>query len=47
MSKKHLQRYIDEYMGMHNIRLLGTMGRIESTFEGMNEKRLRYKELVQ
>lgn len=47
MSKKHLQRYIDEYAGRHNIRPLGTMERIESTFEGMNGKRLKYKELVQ
>ena len=25
MSKKHLQRYIDEYAGRHNVRPLATM----------------------
>ena len=47
MSKKHLQRYIDEYVGRHNIKPLGTMDRIGSTFEGMGGKRLKYKELIQ
>ncbi len=46
MSRKHLQRYIDEYAGRHNIRPLGTMARMESTFEGMGGKRLTYKELI-
>ena len=47
MNKKHLQRYIDEYAGRHNIRPLATMEQIGVTFEGMNGKRLKYKELVQ
>ena len=47
MSKKHLQRYIDEYAGRHNIRPLATMEQIEITFKGMNGKRLKYKELIQ
>ena len=46
MSKKHLQRYVDEYAGRHNIKPLSTMERIESTFEGMGGKRLRYRELI-
>ena len=46
MSKKHLQRYIDEYVGRHNARPLSTMTQIELTFKGMNGKRLKYKELV-
>lgn len=46
MSKKHLQRYIDEYAGRHNIRPLATIEQIEITFKGMNGKRLKYKELV-
>lgn len=47
MSKKHLQRYIDEYAGRHNIRPLATMEQIGITFKGMNGKRLKYKELIQ
>ena len=46
MSKKHLQRYIDEYVGRHNIRPLATMTQIEVTFKGMAGKRLKYKELI-
>ena len=46
MSSKHLQRYIDEYVGRHNFRPLATMTQIELTFKGMNGKRLKYKELV-
>ena len=46
MSKKHLQRYIDEYVGRHNAKPLGTMDRIGSTFEGMNGKKLSYKDLI-
>ena len=46
MSPKHLQRYIDEYVGRHNVRPLSTMTQIELTFKGMNGKRLKYKELV-
>ena len=46
MSPKHLQRYIDEYVGRHNIRPLATIEQIEITFKGMNGKRLKYKELI-
>ena len=46
MSPKHLQRYIDEYVGRHNARPLSTMTQIELTFKGMAGKRLKYKELV-
>ena len=46
MSSKHLQRYIDEYVGRHNTRPLSTMSQIEVTFKGMDGKRLKYKELV-
>ena len=47
MSKKRLQRYIDEYVGRHNARPLATMTQIEITFRGMNGKRLKYKELIE
>ena len=46
MSPKHLQRYIDEYVGRHNARPLSTMTQIEVTFKGMAGKRLKYKELI-
>ena len=46
MSKKHLQRYIDEYVGRHNVRPLATIEQIEITFKGMNGKRLKYEELI-
>ena len=46
MSSKHVQRYIDEYVGRHNARSLSTMTQIEITFKGMAGKRLRYKELT-
>ena len=46
MSPKHLQRYIDEYVGRHNATPLDTVKQIEITFKGMNGKRLKYKELI-
>ena len=46
MSRKHLQRHIDEYAGRLNIRPLATIEQIEITFKGMNGKRLKYRELV-
>ena len=46
MSKKHLQRYIDEYVGKHNIRPLTTMEQISVTYKGLTGKRLKYKELI-
>jgi len=47
MSKKHLQRYIDEYAGRHNNRPLPTMNQIEKVVKGLDGKRLKYKELIQ
>ena len=47
MSKKHLQRYIDEYVGRHNIRPLATISQIDTIIESMNGKRLKYKDLIQ
>ena len=46
MSSKHLQRYIDEYVGRHNARPLATMEQIGATYKGLTGKRLKYKELI-
>ncbi len=46
MSKKHLQRYVDEYAGRHNNRALATMDQIEKVIKGLSGKRLQYKELI-
>ena len=46
MSEKHLQRYVNEFSGRHNIRSLDTIDQMASVAKGMDEKRLRYKDLV-
>ncbi len=46
MSKKHLQRYVDEYAGRHNNRPLLTMDQIEKVIKRLSGKRLKYKELI-
>ena len=45
-SKKHLNRYIIEFAGQHNIRELDTMDQMTSMVSGMEGKRLRYVELI-
>ena len=46
MSEKHLQRYVDEYVGRHNSRQEETMEQISGVFQAMLGKRLTYKELT-
>ena len=46
MSKKHLERYVTEFAGRHNIRPMDTINQLESMVLGMNSKRLCYKDLV-
>lgn len=46
MSKKHLHRYVAEFSGRHNIRPLDTLDQIVAMSDGMNGKRLKYKDLV-
>ena len=46
MSRKHLHRYINEFSGRHNIRPQDTIDQIISVCDGMNFKRLRYKDLI-
>ena len=46
MSEKHLQRYVDEYVGRHNNRDGSTMRIISSVAKAMMGKRLTYEELT-
>ena len=46
MSEKHLQRYVDEYVGRHNGRQEPTMSQISGVVQAMPGKRLSYKELT-
>ena len=47
MSEKHLQRYVNEFAGRHNIRSLDTIDQMASVAKGMDGKRLRYRDLVE
>lgn len=46
MSVKHLDRYVDEFTGRHNIRELNTLAQMEKVAQGMDGKRLKYEDLV-
>ena len=46
MSPKHLQRYVDEFAGRHNARSMDTTEQMQGVARGMDQKRLRYKDLV-
>ena len=46
MSEKHLQRYVDEYVGRHNSRQEETMDQISGVVQAMLGKRLKYRELT-
>lgn len=46
MSPKHLQRYVNEFKGRHNVRPLDTAEQMGRVVAGMVGKRLRYKDLV-
>ena len=46
LSPKHLDRYVQEFAGRHNIREQDTINQLESISEGMNGKRLRYRQLI-
>ena len=46
MSAKHLNRYVTELSGRHNIRNLDTADQMRTVAEGMVGKRLRYRDLV-
>ena len=46
MSKKHLQRYIDEFCLRKNLRINNTIQQLEIISKGMFDKKLTYKELI-
>ena len=45
-SEKHLDRYVREFAGRHNIRPQDTLDMMESIASGMDGKRLRYSDLI-
>ena len=47
MSPKHLQRYVDEFSGRHNIRELDTIDQLTAFCHGAESKRLRYTDLIE
>ena len=46
MSKKHLQRYVNQFCAKHNLRDMDTMHQMEHVVAGMVGKRLLYKDLT-
>ena len=46
LSDKHLQRYVTEFAGRHNIRELDTEDQMRELVAGMEKKRLRYRDLI-
>ncbi|MCE2503428.1 MAG: hypothetical protein J4G05_05150 [Chlorobi bacterium] len=47
MSVKHLDRYVNEFAGRHNVRNFDTIEQMSMLVAGMSGKRLRYQELIQ
>ena len=46
LSPKHLDRYVQEFAGRHNLREQDTAEQLKTVSGGMNGKRLRYKDLI-
>ena len=46
MSPKHLNRYLQEFAGKHNLRQLDTLDQMESVVRRLMGRRLRYKRLI-
>ena len=46
MSDKHLHRYLDEFTGRHNHRDLDTASQMAALARGMDQKRLKYEDLI-
>ena len=47
LSPKHLDRYVQEFAGRHNIRELDTLEQMGTIFGAMQGSGLRYKDLIQ
>lgn len=46
MSEKHLDRYVTEFAGRHNVREFDTIDQMSFLAKGMVGKKLPYKELT-
>ena len=46
ISPKHLQRYVDEFDGRHNVRDADTIDQMRSMVASMSGKRLPYETLI-
>ena len=46
LSPKHLDRYVQEFAGRHNVRDLDTIDQLVAISSGMEGKRLRYRTLI-
>ncbi len=46
LSPKHLDRYVQEFAGRHNLRERDTIEMMAAIATGMRGKRLRYRELI-
>ncbi len=46
MSPQHMQKYVTEFAGKHNIRESDTIDQMAIIAASMRDKKLRYKDLV-
>ena len=47
VSPKHLDRYVGEFAGRHNLRPADTEEQMVAMVQGMDGKRLRYEDLIE
>lgn len=46
INPKHLERYVDEFAGKHNIRNSGTLAQMRDTVARFVGRRLLYRDLI-
>ena len=46
LSPKHLDRYVQEFAGRHNLREHDTIDQLAALSDGMDGKQLRYRTLI-